>query len=73
MGKQTVKKTSDGKILAEVISPFVCKDTGTLHSRRDIIEVSRERFNQLKGVHLEKAPKGATLSDRQRGLGCPCC
>lgn len=54
---------------AKVLRSFRDKNNGRYYKRRDIISLSKDRFEQLNGKYVSEAEKGATLSPKRDNLG----
>lgn len=54
---------------AKVLQSFRDANNGRYYRRRDIISISQNRFDQLKGKYVIEAEKGASLSPKRDQKG----
>lgn len=50
---------------ARVNRDFICKDTGRYHTYDDIITISKERFEKLKGIYLTEVSPSTKLKSKK--------
>lgn len=54
---------------ATVIKAFRDKGNGRVHRKRDVITISKSRFDDLKGKFVDEAPKDAKLTPKRDNNG----
>lgn len=59
-------------VKVKVLKGFICKETGNEYKRRDVVEVSQSRYEELKGTYVEKSLKSDTLTKKE-SKGCKNC
>lgn len=45
---------------------FIDKETGRYHRRKDVITISKNRYEQLKGIFLEEVPSTKKLTKKRK-------